>query len=174
MDLILSHIDTIVIALGIVGGWFWHKSRGDSTDSARTMISQLAKQIVHDTIGDLRDPAAEAKVRDYVTQKVSAWLTSHKITGVISDLLVREAVEIGITELKQMQTQQDALQDALTKLAAGMPTVDQLHDQWAKAEAEGRARMKNATESIAAEKAAEAKDSGSTTDNPPQGTKGAA
>lgn len=177
MDLILSHIDTIVIALGIIGGWIWHKSRGDNTDSARTMITQLAKQIVHDTIGDLNDPANEAKVRDYVTQKVSAWLTSHKITGVIADLLVREAVEIGITELKQMQTQQDALKDALNQLAAGVPSVDQLRDEWAKAEARGRARMTSVTTSEqnkslpanAGEPAFAGDDP-----NPPQGTKGAA
>ena len=117
LDTILSHLDTIIAAAGIVGGFIWHKLRGDQTDSVRATLKALVQGVVHDEVGDLDDPAVEAKVRDFVAKRAKAYLAEHKVTGTLADLLVKEAIEIGVAELKRMISTQTALAEAVSDMA---------------------------------------------------------
>lgn len=112
---VLEHADTIVTAIVFLGGWLWHKVRGDNTDSARTMLTSLVRGIVHAELGDLDDHAVEGKLRELVTKRATAWLADRKITGAIADMLLREAVEIAVAELRRLISQHEAVKVAMEK-----------------------------------------------------------
>ena len=125
LETLIAHADTIVVALGIVGGWIWHKVRGDSTDSARSMLIAMVRGIVHAEVGDLDDMNVETKLRELVAQRAKSWLTSRKITGAIAEMLAREAVEIAVAELRRLISQHEAVKAALDGQLGKLDTAAQ-------------------------------------------------
>jgi hypothetical protein len=111
----ITYSDVALVA-GIVGGWLWHKARGDKTKTAREVLEDVVRQVLYSDGVDLDNvkSRAESKIREALAKR--------NVTGKLAEALVHEFVEYAAAELAErfalFQKNLDALATNAAKAAA--------------------------------------------------------
>ncbi len=90
---ITEHWDDVAAVAVMVGGWIWHKARGDKTKTAREVLDDVVLQVLADADIDMTNVKAKAEAA------LRAALTKAKIKGALAEALVHEFVEYTAGEL---------------------------------------------------------------------------
>jgi hypothetical protein len=111
-----DHWDDISAAALLIGGWLWHKARGDKTKTAREVLEDVVRQVLYSDGVDLDNvkSRAESKIREALAKR--------NVTGKLAEALVHEFVEYAAAELAErfalFQKNLDALATNAAKAAA--------------------------------------------------------
>jgi hypothetical protein len=111
-----DHWDDISAAALLIGGWLWHKARGDKTKTAREILEDVVRQVLYSDGVDLDNvkSRAESKIREALAKR--------NVTGKLAEALVHEFVEYAAAELAErfalFQKNLDALATNAAKAAA--------------------------------------------------------
>lgn len=93
--IITEHWDDVAAVAVMVGGWIFHKAKGDKTKTAREVLDDVVRQVINSEDVDL------VNVKTRATAAIHDALAKRKITGKLADALTHEFVEYAAGELAE-------------------------------------------------------------------------
>lgn len=111
---VTDHWDDIIAVGGLLGGWLWHKARGEKTKTVREILEDVVRQVINSGDVDLENvkSRAEAKIREALAKR--------KVAGKLAETLVHEFVEYAAAELAERFR---LIQQSLDSLARGAESL---------------------------------------------------
>jgi len=112
--IVTEHWDDLLAAGIFVGGWLWHKAKGEKVKTVREILDDVVRQVLNS--GDINLTNIKARAAYYIREA----LAKRKVTGKLADALTHEFVEYAAAELAERFS---LIQRQLDALAAGAEQV---------------------------------------------------
>ncbi len=141
----LSKIDPNILfpAILAIGGWLYHKARGDKQTTLADTLEGVMRNVLHDLLPLIEADSTEAAIREKVTDLAWKGLTKAGVShGKIADALVKAAIEHTVAdvrdEVRLLGADQRAIDANASEAEAQIPKLVELAKTADDAIAEGR------------------------------------